>query len=138
MAHCSVRNSAEGAPLIPVIPTPPPRETARASSSPDTPAIAAPLIGAARSNQPASGGLITRPSWRRRGSRGSGALVLGALETAEELVPAPGALRVLVHHLPEEARDVVQVRVLRVPDVLPVVVGRLQRVVLHGDQVERD
>ena len=45
MAHCSVTNSAECAPLMPIIPRPPPSETARASAPPDTPAIGAPMIG---------------------------------------------------------------------------------------------
>src|SRR3954467_3489892 len=108
MAHCSVTNSAECAPLMPIIPSPPPRETARASSPPDTPAIGAPMIGVERSNQRVSGVLITRPSCRRRGSLGSWAPVLGAREAGEQLVAAPGSLRVLVHDLAEEARDVVQ------------------------------
>src|SRR3954447_5266113 len=138
MAHCSVTNSAECAPLMPIIPRPPPRETARASSPPDTPAIGAPMIGVERSNQRVSGVLITRPSCRRRGSLGSRAPVLGALETAQALMTALGALRVLVHDFAEEARDVVEVRVLGVPHVLAVVVPGLQRVVLHRDQVVGD
>jgi hypothetical protein len=66
-AHCSVRNSALVAPLTPIIPRPPPSETARASAPPATPAIGAPMIGVVRSNQRVSGVLITRSSCRRPG-----------------------------------------------------------------------
>src|SRR4051794_2974736 len=65
MAHCSVTNSAECAPLIPIIPRPPPRDTARAISPPDTPVIGAPMIGVERSNQRVSGVLITGSSCPR-------------------------------------------------------------------------
>src|SRR4051794_32133881 len=52
--------------------------------------------------------------------------VLAAGELAEQVVAALGARRVLLHDLAEERRDVVQVGVLGVPDVLAVVVPGLQ------------
>src|ERR1700709_1591921 len=62
-----------------------------------------------------------------------GAGVVGATELREEVVALLGPLGVLVHHLLEELGDLVLARVLRVTDVLPVVVSRLQSVVLQGD-----
>src|SRR4051794_32595637 len=117
------------------MPSPPPCETARASSPPETPAIGAPMTGVVRSNQRVSGVLIMTPSClllRRRTA------LVGALQAAHELVAALGAGRVLLHHLAEEARDVGQARVLGVPDVLAVVVACLEGVVLDGDQVVED
>src|SRR3954463_12183960 len=72
-----------------------------------------------------------------RSARGR-ASVLGAGQLPEQVVTALPALGVLLHHLAEERGDVVQAGVLGVPDVLAVVVTGLERVVLDGDQVERD
>src|SRR5688500_8448614 len=52
-------NSPVCDPLIPIIPSPPPSETARAIAPPDTPAIGAPMTGVVRSNQRVSGVRIT-------------------------------------------------------------------------------
>src|SRR3954471_13235840 len=136
MAHCSATKSAVWRPLTPIIPRPPACATARASAPPDTPAIGAPMIGVDRSNQRVSGVVITDPSCRRPArSPSDGVLllllrrrtaVLGSLELPQQLVAAFRAGGVLLHDLAEEARDVVQSGVVRVPDVLAVVVARLQ------------
>ena len=57
-------------PLIPIIPSPPASETARAIAPPDTPAIGAPMTGVVRSNQRVSGVLITGSSCRPPRARG--------------------------------------------------------------------
>src|SRR3954468_332960 len=146
IAHCSATKSAVWRPLTPIIPRPPACATARTSAPPDTPAIGAPMIGVDRSNQRVSGVVITGTSCRcpaRSPSEGILLLrrrtaVLGALELPEQLVAALRTGGVLLHDLAEEASDVVQSGVVGVPDVLAVVVARLQRVVLDGDQVVRD
>jgi Protein of unknown function (DUF1203) len=85
-----------------------------------------------------------RPERARGGEAGvlvllhGGAALLGVGDLPQELVAALGSRRVLLHDLAEEARDVVQPGVLRIPDVLPVVVPGLERVVLDGDQVVGD
>src|SRR3954451_25347557 len=63
---------------------------------------------------------------------------LRRLQLLEEVVAPVSAVGVLLHHLLEEGGDVVHPGVLGVTDVLPIVVSRLQRVVLDGDEVERD
>src|SRR3712207_3501282 len=137
-AHCSVTNPAVCRPLTPIMPRPPASETARGSAPPETPAIGAPMTGVVRSNQRVSDVVITDPSCPAGPLLGGGTALLGALQAAQELVAAPGARGVLLHHLAEEARDVVQARVLGVPHVLPVVVPCLERVVLHRDEVVVD
>src|SRR5438552_12405449 len=69
--------------------------------------------------------------------RGRSRLV-GSADVLEQLVSAGRAGAVVLHRVAEELRDVVQPGVLRVPDVLTVVVPRLQGVVLDGDEVVGD
>src|SRR5881392_3873964 len=53
----------------------------------------------------------------------------------EDSARAARAGAVLLHRVAEELRDVVQPGVLRVPDVLAVIVPRLEGVVLDGDEI---
>src|SRR3712207_9330194 len=62
MAACSATKSVVAALPTPIIPRPPPSETARASAPPATPAIGAPTTGAAREKVRVSGVRITPPS----------------------------------------------------------------------------
>src|SRR5690348_14900178 len=102
----------------------------------------------ARSRDVQSKEIGDRTADRRRTGRGPSAFssrtrsgvallrtrVVGAAELGQELVALVCARRVLVHDLAEEVRDLLLAGVLRVPDVLPVVVACLERVVLHRDQ----
>src|SRR6266576_2106955 len=69
--------------------------------------------------------------------RGRSRLVRAA-DVLEQLVSAGSAGAVVLHRVAEELRDVVQPGVLCIPDVLTVVVPRLERVVLDGDEVVGD
>src|SRR5256885_13285711 len=69
--------------------------------------------------------------------RGRSRLVRPA-DVLEQLVSAGRAGAVVLHRVAEELRDVVQPGVLRVPDVLTVVVSRLERVVLDGNEIVGD
>src|SRR3712207_3069938 len=113
MALSDVTNSAPCRPLTPIIPSPPPAETARAIAPPATPAIGAPMTGVVRPRRRVSEVVITGSSCPLPQLLGGGPGLLRALQPAEELVAALRPRRVLVHHLAEEARDVVQPRVLR-------------------------
>src|SRR5690625_4346905 len=77
-----------------------------------------------------------------RGSLRPPALGLGligaAAELQEKLVAAMGAAGILRHYLLEEFRDLLMPGVARVPDVLAVVVARLEGMVLNGYEVESD
>src|SRR5579885_3451538 len=66
------------------------------------------------------------------------ARVVGAAQHGEELVAPVGPLRVFLHDLLEELGDVVLPGVAGIADVLTVVVPGLERVVLQGDEIERD
>src|SRR5699024_3046064 len=75
------------------------------------------------------------------GARGAPSLRAGvvlASELSQELVALRRSVGVLRHDLLEEGRDLLLFRVAGIAHVLAVVVARLERVVLHGDQVEGD
>src|SRR5207248_4912724 len=59
-------------------------------------------------------------------------------DVLEQVVGAGRAGAVVLHRVAEELRDVVQPGALRVPDVLTVVVSRLERVVLDGNEIVGD
>src|SRR6266516_6438569 len=63
--------------------------------------------------------------------------LVGARDLLDQLMTARGTFGVLLHDLAEELGDVIQSRVLRIADVLPVVMPRLKGVILNRDQVER-
>src|SRR5689334_22916961 len=83
---------------------------------------------------PACGDSRSRPV---RLLRGRSRLARSA-DVLEQLVRAGRAGAVILHRVAEELRDVVQPGILGVPDVLPVVVARLEGVVLDGDEVIGD
>src|SRR5699024_3739122 len=75
------------------------------------------------------------------GARGAPSLRAGvvlASELSQDLVALRRSVGVLRHDLLEEGRDLLLFRVAGIAHVLAVVVARLERVVLHGDQVEGD
>ena len=64
-----------------------------------------------------------------------GRRVVGPAQPPQELVALVCSFGVLLHHLAEEVRDLALLGILGVAHVLPVVMARLERVVLDRDQV---
>src|SRR4051812_46646146 len=61
-----------------------------------------------------------------------------ALHVSKKFMAPPRALGILSHHFGKKRRDLIQTCVLGVPDVLPVVMAGLQRVILNRDEIESD
>jgi hypothetical protein len=61
---------------------------------------------------------------------------VGLLQLGEEFVCAPRSLRIFLHDLSEEIRDLSMTSVFRIPDVLAIIMTSLEGVVLQGDQIK--